>query len=163
MKIIGLEGLYLNFTKPNSIGFTSPAFLSQPSSFSSALSSERRTTEISVSISDSAKYALNAERVEQSQLDHKRAIGTYIGELLHGLNAHKLKNGSRADEDLSIIERQIKRIQKQLQKLKEELRAIAGDNSKNAKLERRIIQDQIMLLTVQIVSLLERKMRAANV
>ncbi len=106
-----------------------------------------------VTISDAAK---------QYQLD-KQALDSTLGKLLSGKNqpiSGLTLTGE--DEGLSVIEKQIERIKEELERLKLELRAIIGDNSEGAKLERKIIQEQMMLLTVEMMSLLERKMSQAK-
>ncbi|WP_149027344.1 hypothetical protein [Shewanella psychrophila] len=170
-----MQSLYLNHVQPNRLGHTFPVSSSQYAALLAASSSVSSSTsslsEDSVSISDLASKFLNGESAfdkgiqQMNGSTNSRAIGAYMAEQLYELNANKLKDTRVKDEDegLSMIDKQIKRIQKQLQKLKEELRAISGENTENAKLERKIIQEQIMLLTVQIVSLLERKMRVADV
>ncbi|QFU24236.1 hypothetical protein FM038_020150 [Shewanella eurypsychrophilus] len=95
------------------------------------------------------------------QLD-KKALDSVLGGLLHSKNKNIYElSVANEDEGLSVIEKQIERIKEELERLKLELRAISGDNSQNAKLERKIIQEQMMLLTVEMMSLLERKMNSA--
>ncbi|WP_143562355.1 hypothetical protein [Shewanella sp. UCD-KL12] len=114
---------------------------------------EQRLPEDVVTLSDAAK---------QYQKD-KEALDSALGKLLNGKNANITQQTLRnEDEGLSVIEKQIERIKEELERLKQELRAISGDNSESAKLERKIIQEQMMLLTVEMMSLLERKMSQAK-
>ena len=101
-----------------------------------------------VTLSDAAK---------QYRLD-KKALDSALGGLLHSKrkNIYELSVVNE-DEGLSVIEKQIERIKEELERLKLELSAISGDNSESAKLERKIIQELMMLLTVEMMGLLERK------
>lgn len=103
-----------------------------------------------------------SDEAKQYQLD-KHALDSTLGKRLNG-NNQPISQPSLMSEDegLSVIEKQIERIKEELERLKLELRAISGDNSESAKLERKIIQEQMMLLTVEMMSLLERKMGQAK-
>jgi predicted RNase H-like nuclease (RuvC/YqgF family) len=58
-----------------------------------------------------------------------------------------------SDEGLSPIEKQIKDLKEKIKEFKEQLRELKGDNSEEAVEQRKLIQQQIMILNGMIASL----------
>ncbi|MGI2066765.1 hypothetical protein [Shewanella sp. MF08487] len=67
-----------------------------------------------------------------------------------------------AEEPKSIIDAQIQKIKEQIKALQEMLAKLKGDNSDAADLQRKQIQEQIMQLSGQIATLLDKKIRDAK-
>ncbi|MCS6152483.1 hypothetical protein G3465_06020 [Shewanella baltica] len=66
------------------------------------------------------------------------------------------------EEPLTLIDEQIKKIKEQIKELQQMLAKLKGDDSEAADQQRKMLQEQIMLLSGQIATLLDKKMQDAK-
>ncbi|CAM3906435.1 Atg14 domain-containing protein [Shewanella aquimarina] len=91
----------------------------------------------------------------------RQALADATGKALRNNDAAKAANAQKAeqevDEGQSQIDKKIKELKQKLEELKLELQALQGDDSEAAKQARKQLQDQIAVLSNQLMSLLSAK------
>jgi predicted nucleic acid-binding Zn-ribbon protein len=111
---------------------------------------------------DPALSPNNASSITDSQdtvsisSEGKQALSASTGAALHQANPAGKASVTEAvdsDEGLSPIEKQIKDLKEKIKEFKEQLRELKGDNSEEAVEQRKLIQQQIMILNGMIASL----------
>jgi predicted RNase H-like nuclease (RuvC/YqgF family) len=86
----------------------------------------------------------------------KQALAASTGAALHQANPAGKASVTEAvdsDEGLSPIEKQIKDLKEKIKEFKEQLRELKGENSEEAVEQRKLIQQQIMILNGMIATL----------
>ncbi|QYJ77666.1 hypothetical protein [Shewanella acanthi] len=124
---------------------------SSQTSFSETIDSGTIVSETTVTISAAGKQALAAE----------------IGQTLHQQQLNRSEKSAKANEtkeseEDSVIDKEIKRIEAQMEALKEMLNKLAGNQSEAAKQQRTQLQQQMMQLSQQLMGLVEQKIREAQ-
>lgn len=150
---MNINGINSNATGP---GFTAvssayiaatPAAIKTPTANSE--STDSQDTQETVSISNAGRAALSND------------FGAPLREKALA-KKNETEITTTEEEPLTLIDEQIKKIKEQIKELQEMLAKLKGDDSEAADQQRKMLQEQIMLLSGQIATLLDKKMQDAK-
>lgn len=111
-------------------------------------SADSQDSQDTVSISNAGRAALSAD------------VGATLRDKASA-KKNEVDNAS-SEEPMTLIDQQIQKIKEQIKALQEMLAKLENDDSETADQQRKMIQEQIMQLSSQIATLTEKKMREAQ-
>lgn len=118
------------------------------------------SSEDNVSQGPKSAYKVNISQ-EAMGIQSQEEGGAEKANVKKGAKSENLREASEGEGAQSKIDEQIKKLQEEIREIKEKIRALANADSEEARQQRKVLEAQLLELTTQLLSLLEKKMQSA--